>query len=169
MTPEQQAIIKALLAGGMPQGDMQGVSPLRQRAMMADAQRAQQGRADAFYDAAPRPSYAGARLQGMTGEPFDPREALSAPMMDPRQIATRDNMMEGAGMDPVARSQIGPDMPVMNPGKWMFDDPLYESMWRDMGPVEQQRVMRLLSANVPIAEAFDSVLGVDMNAITRGR
>lgn len=132
MTPEQQAIIKALLAGGMPQGDMQGASPLRQRAMMADAQRAQQGRADAFYDAQPRPGYAGAGLGGMAGEPFDPREALSAPAQ--------------------------PQMPSG-----------YASVFSDLTPEEQAGIAQAMRQGLPVADAFNAVLGVDMNAITRGR
>lgn len=130
MTPEQQAIIKALLAGGMPQGDTQGASPLRQRAMMADAQRAQQGRADAFYDAAPRPGYAGAGLGGMAGEPFDPREALSAPQMP---------------------------------------DQASNDMLSDVPPQARQAIMQAIQQGMSPDDAIAQVLGVDMNAITRGR
>lgn len=144
MTPEQQRIIKALLAGGMPAGDMSGASPLRQRAMMQQAQKAQQGLADAFYDAQPGPSgVAGAGLGGMTAEPFDPREEMSAPM--PAQGV------------PAAS-------PMPNPAPNAM-----EAVLADMPPQAQQAIMQAVQQGMSPDDAIAQVLGIDMNAISRGQ
>lgn len=144
MSPEQQAIVKALLMQG---GQM---TPMQQYQNAAD------NSAGGMHPAQKR-FMAG---NPVAKEPFDPLEALSAPQA-----------MEQALMGGESRAPATSPRPQASPLDGLLSQMPsgFASVFSDLSPQEQQGIIGLMQQGAPVDQAFDAVLGQEMNATTRGR